>query len=106
MSNIFEIVACNIDNFTTDTPLVDNPLEVVIFPNPSNSKFTLEAGQDISGNQIAVFNLLGQRTEVRVSQLGPRKLDLDLTGNVPGVYFIRLDTGKEVISRKVSFVPW
>jgi hypothetical protein len=106
MSNIFEIVACNIDNFTTDTPLVDNPLEVLIFPNPSNSKFRLEAGQDISGNQIAVFNLLGQKTEVRIGQLGPRKLDLDLTGNVPGVYFIRLDTGKEVISRKVSFVPW
>jgi hypothetical protein len=106
MSNIFEIVACNVDNFTTDTPLVDNPLEILIFPNPSNSKFRLEAGQDISGNQVAIFNLLGQRTEVRVSQLGPRKLDLDLTGNVPGVYFIRLDTGKEVISRKVSFVPW
>jgi len=106
MANIFEIVACNIDNFTTDTPLVDNPLEVLIFPNPSNSKFTLEAGLDISENQVTVYNLLGQKTEVRVRQLGPRKLDLDLTGNVPGVYFIRLDTGNEVISRKVSFVPW
>lgn len=106
MANIFEIVACNIDNFTTDTPLVDNPLEILIFPNPSSSKFTLEAGLDILANQVAVYNLLGQKTEVRVSQLGPRKLDLDLTGNVPGVYFIRLDTGNEVVSRKVSFVPW
>ena len=106
MANIFEIVACNIDNFTTDTPLVDNPLEVLIFPNPSNSKFTLEAGQDISENQVAVYNLLGQKTEVSIGQLGPRKLDLDLTGNVPGVYFVRLDTGNEVISRKISFVPW
>ncbi|HSO88081.1 MAG TPA: T9SS type A sorting domain-containing protein, partial [Draconibacterium sp.] len=106
MANIFEIVACNIDNFTTDTPLVDNPLELLVFPNPSNSKVTVEAGQDISVNQIAVFNLLGQKTEVSIRQLGPRKLDLDLTGNVPGVYFVRLDTGKDVVSRKVSFVPW
>jgi hypothetical protein len=106
MANIFEIVACNIDNFTTDTPLVDNPLEILIFPNPSSSKFTIEAGLDILANQVAVYNLLGQKTEVRVSQLGPRKLDFDLTGNVPGVYFVRLDNGNEVISRKVSFVPW
>ncbi|HSM47067.1 MAG TPA: T9SS type A sorting domain-containing protein, partial [Draconibacterium sp.] len=106
MANIFEIVACNMDNFTTDTPLVDNPLEVLIFPNPSISKFVLEAGRDISENQVSVFNLLGQKTEVRIGKLGPRKLDLDLTGNVPGVYFVRLDTGNEVISRKISFVPW
>ncbi len=106
MANIFEIVACNIDDFSTDTPLVDNPKNILIFPNPSNSKFTLEAGQDISENQVSVFNLLGQKTEFSVRQLGPRKLDMDLTGNVPGVYFIKLDTGKEVISRKVSFVPW
>jgi hypothetical protein len=106
MSNIFEIVACNIDNYTTDTPLVDGPLEVLIFPNPSNSDFTLEAGQDISENQVSVFNMLGQKTEVRIGQLGPRKLNLDLAGNVPGVYFVTLNTGKEVISRKVSYVPW
>jgi hypothetical protein len=106
MSNIFEIVACNIDNYTTDTPLVDKPMEVLVFPNPSNSDFTLEAGQDISENQVSVFNMLGQKTEVRIGQLGPRKLNLDLAGNVPGVYFVTLNTGKEVISRKVSYVPW
>lgn len=106
MANIFEIVACNIDNFSTDTPLVDNPLDVLIFPNPSNSKFTFEAGQNISENQVAVFNLLGQKTETRMQQSGPRKLEIDLTGNVPGVYFLRFDSGLGVITRKVSFVPW
>jgi hypothetical protein len=106
MANIFEIVACNIDDFSADTPLVDNPKDILIFPNPSNSKFTLEAGQEISEDQVSVYNLLGQKAEVRIRQLGARKINLDLTGNVAGVYFVRLDTGKEVISRKVSYVPW
>jgi lysyl endopeptidase len=106
MANIFELVACNIDDFNTDTPLVDNPKDILVFPNPSNSRVTVEAGQDILYDQLAVFNLLGQRIEVNFSRLNQRKVEIDLTGNVPGVYFVRFDTGEEIISRKISFVPW
>jgi lysyl endopeptidase len=106
MSNIFELVACNIDDLNTDTPLVNNPHDILVFPNPSSSRVTVEAGQDISENQIAVFNLLGQKTEVKISRINQRKVDIDLSGNVPGVYFVRFDTGQDIISRKISFVPW
>jgi len=106
MANIFELVACNIDDFNTDTPLVNNPQDILVFPNPSNSKVTVEAGQDITNNQLAVFNLLGQKVEVKITRIAERKIDIDLTGNVPGVYFVRFDTGQDIISRKISFVPW
>lgn len=106
MANIFELVACNIDDFSTDTPLVDKPMDLLVFPNPSNSKFTMEAGQDIAENQIAVFNLLGQKVEVKINKIDSRKIDIDLTGNVPGVYFIRFSSELGVISSKISFVPW
>ena len=106
MSNIFELVACNIGSINTDTPLVENPLEILVFPNPSNSIVTLEAGQDISDTQIGLFNLLGQKIEVKITRISDRKVDIDLTGNVPGVYFVRFDTGQDIISRKISFVPW
>lgn len=106
MSNIFELVACNIDDFNTDTPLVDNPLDILVFPNPSNSTFMVEAGQDIADNQIAVFNLLGQEVKLKINKVSERKVEIDLTGNIPGVYFVRFDTGQDIISRKISFVPW
>ncbi|MCA1760322.1 MAG: T9SS type A sorting domain-containing protein, partial [Bacteroidales bacterium] len=106
MANIIELVACNIDDFSTDTPLVDKPMNIFVFPNPSNSKFTLEAGQDISENQIAVFNLLGQKVEIKISKIESRKIDIDLTGNVPGVYFIRFNSELGIVSHKISFVPW
>jgi hypothetical protein len=106
MANIFELVACNIDDLGTDTPMVDNPQDILVYPNPSRSTFRIEAGRDIPDSQIIVFNLLGQKTEIKVTRIDSRKVDIDLTGNVPGVYFVRFDTGEEIISRKISFVPW
>lgn len=106
ISNIFELVACNIGDFSTDTPLVTNPLDILVYPNPSNSRVTVEAGQDIPDNKVAVFNLLGQKTEVKITRIAARKVDIDLTGNVPGVYFVRFDAGQDNITRKISFVPW
>jgi len=106
MANIFELVACNIADFSTDTPKVDNPLDIIVFPNPSNAKVTVEAGQDIPDNKIDVFNILGQKTGIKITRIGDRKVEIDLTGNTPGVYFVRFDTGQQIISRKISFVPW
>ncbi len=106
MTNVFELVACNIDDFSTDTPLVDNPLDILVFPNPSNATVTVEAGQDIFNNQIKIFNSLGQEIDVNIHRINQRKVNVDLTGNVPGVYFVRFDSGTDIISRKISFVPW
>lgn len=106
MANIFELVACNIDDFSTDTPMVDNPNDLLVYPNPSQSVFTVEAGRDIPENGISVYNLLGQKNIIKTTRLSQRKFSIDLTGNVPGVYFVRFDTGDEIISRKISFVPW
>lgn len=106
MANIFELVACNIDDFSTDTPMVDNPGDILVYPNPSQSLFVVEAGQEIPDNAITVHNLLGQQNGIKTTRISQYKVSVDLTGNVPGVYFVRFDTGQGIISRKISFVPW
>ncbi len=106
MANIFELVACNIDDFNTDTPRIDNPLDILVFPNPSNSVVTVESGQEIPENKVTVFNLIGQEVETEITKISQYKIEISLNGNVPGVYIIRFDTGNEIISRKISFVPW
>ena len=106
MANIFELVACNFDDFNTDTPNINNPMKIYLFPNPVNSKFTLETTQDIVGNQVAVYNILGQKTEIKTNWINNHKLNIDLTGNVPGVYFVRFQAGNKFYSSKISFVPW
>lgn len=106
MANVFEVVACNIDDFGTDTPIVDNPLDIKVFPNPSNSKVTVETNQEITENKIEVFNILGQEIQLKTTKINDKKVELDLTGNIPGVYFIRMSVGEKIVSRKISFVPW
>lgn len=106
MANIFELVACNINKISVDTPLVNQPLDMTLFPNPANSSFVLEVGQDIPENSISVFNLLGQKVKVSVVKIQNRKAEIDLNGNIPGVYVVRFNYGTGIISRKVSYVPW
>lgn len=107
MANIIELVACNIDDLGTDTPHVNNPADILVFPNPVQSKFILEAGQDITSEAlIEVFNLLGQKSQFVISRVNERKMEIDLTGNIRGIYFIRFKSDSGYITHKVSFVPW
>jgi len=106
ITNVIEILACNVLKSVTDSPLVKNELEIAVYPNPTSSSFTLEAGKRIDIENVQVYNLVGQKIEALYSNLEDRKVKIDLTGNVPGVYFVRFNNGKGFVSKKISFVPW
>lgn len=106
LTNVIELLACNITEKPIDTSLVDNPREIIIYPNPTHSSFTLETGKNISLEDIQVFNLLGQEVEVHYSNLQEKKVEVNLTGNLAGVYFVRFNTGEGFVTHKLSFVPW
>jgi len=104
--NVFELVACNIDDSPSDTPIVDSPVEILVFPNPSNGILTLVAGKEIATENVSVVNLIGQNVSYKLSRINERKVEIDLAGNVPGIYFVRFNNGSNFVSKKVSFVPW
>jgi hypothetical protein len=106
ISNVIEILACNVLKSVKDTFLVDDELEIIVYPNPTNSSFTVEAGKQIELNKLQVFNLLGKEIMVGFSDYQERKVKIDLSGNVPGVYFVRFNNGKGFVTRKISYVPW
>ncbi len=102
MVSVFELIACNIDDFTSDTPKVNNPKEILLYPNPVETTFILEAGQEIKENSISVFNLIGQEVEFKISKISLRKAEIDLTGNIPGVYVVKFNGSKGNAARKIS----
>ncbi len=106
MANVVELVACNVDHLTNDTPLVEQPTEIFVFPNPSTDVFTLEMIAPLELENIAVLNSIGQTIEIKTSQINTYHVSIDLSGNAPGVYFIRLRTPDGYVSKKISFVPW
>lgn len=104
--NVFELVACNMEDTINDAPIVNNPLEIYIFPNPAQAVLTVVAGSDILEDKISVVNLIGQKVDVQITKTHQREVEINLSGNAPGVYFVRFNTGAGVVSKKVSFVPW
>jgi lysyl endopeptidase len=104
--NVFELVACNVNDFSTDKPLVDKPMDSIIYPNPAQGIFTFEAGQEIVPEKIKVFNLIGQEVNARLSKIQEKKVQIDLSGNMPGVYFVRYDSIIGNLSGKVIYSPW
>ncbi|RIH64243.1 T9SS C-terminal target domain-containing protein [Mariniphaga sediminis] len=106
IANAFELIACNVDALANDTPLVNNPTDALIYPNPAHSGFTFEAGQEIDPENIRVFNLIGQEVQAKLGNHRNKKIQIDLSGNIPGVYFVRLKTGEGMVSKKVTYMPW
>ncbi len=106
MANVFELVACNVSGMVTDTPRVVNPMDVLIYPNPAPSVFNFEAGQEFSPENISIFNLIGQQVQAKMLVVNSKKIKIDLSGNIPGVYFVRLKTASGMVSGKVSYMPW
>lgn len=106
MTNVFELLACNVDGTANDTPLVRNQMEALIYPNPAHSVFTFEAGQKIIPENLKVFNLIGQEVEAKYFSQYDKKVQIDLSGNIPGIYFVRFESESGAVTRKVTWVPW
>ncbi len=105
MVNVIELVACNY-SLITDTPIVEQPENVWLYPNPTAGALTLESDNEIDPNNISVYNLIGQAIETEVEQTDMYRVKINLSGKTPGVYFVRFSYGDSYVTRKISYVPW
>ena len=103
MVNVMELVACNVDELT-DTPVVNLPVNVWVYPNPTQSEVVVESDQELNSESISVYNLIGQKVDVPLVSDDPYRIRLNLSGNTMGVYFVRFTYGKSFVTRKISFV--
>jgi lysyl endopeptidase len=102
---VCEALACNIDSFSNDTHVVKGTVDVLCYPNPFISQVNVESGEQFEPENISVFDLLGHKVYVKVSLTSQLKARIDFSGNVPGIYVIRLKDDKRNIARKVAYSP-
>jgi len=81
-----------------------NDLSIIISPNPSNGKFTIElSNSGISNNNkfaVKIYNVLG--VQVYLSELKPlTHNEIDLSNVPKGIYFVNVYNGDKIYTRKI-----
>ena len=77
-----------------------NPEVVTVFPNPSNGKFTVTAG-NISMNAIEIYNSMGTKV-FSTSEITPLSTkEIKLYGFANGIYFINVSCGEKIYTKKI-----
>jgi len=102
--NVMELIACNYDEIT-DTPNVELPASVWLYPNPAKSEITLESDSKIKPETVSIYNVIGQEINVNFLNTETYRIQLDLSGNTQGIYFIRFKYQDSYVTRKFSLVP-
>jgi hypothetical protein len=77
----------------------DNP--VSIYPNPSSGKFEINLKSDHSNSsEIKIYDTIGK--EIYSSKESQLPLQIDLTEQPKGIYFIKIKSGNRIFSEKIA----
>jgi hypothetical protein len=79
---------------------LNKKIELNLFPNPTNSLFTIQTNEPI--NELSITNLLGSKIKDYNFLLQPTKIiQLDVTDLPAGTYFITVTTGSGTLTKKL-----
>lgn len=103
-----ELIACNIDDPSVITEFDTTLTKVRFFPNPvyGTTSLNVQTADTIEcPEDIAVYDLLGKKQDVQVTQTGTNSLSLSFTGKRPGIYLVHVEAGGRSIVGKVAYIP-
>lgn len=78
--------------------------DFALFPNPGNGIFNLQyRAKETSAITLKILNHLGQEiwSDHKGSFTGELKIQIDLSKEVPGIYLLQLQCGKELVTHKI-----
>lgn len=75
-------------------------ITATIYPNPSTGKFQIQSSKFQVG-RIDIYNMLGEKIYHDVISSGARNLQIDLSNQPDGIYFLTIKTGEATLSKKL-----
>ncbi|MDD5507418.1 MAG: PKD domain-containing protein [Bacteroidales bacterium] len=87
-----------------DVTLTSDRIE--LYPNPTTGTFTLEMNGNVKDVvQISFYNATGRRVlDIPREDVTLYRMQIDLEGNPPGVYLLRVQTEEDVIIKRIALV--
>lgn len=78
------------------------PVNITVYPNPSNGKFYLTMNNwQIEGKyDLEIYNLQGEKVYITSDLCRGTSNEIDSSDFAKGIYFIKVKTGKEAVTRK------
>ncbi|WP_224998006.1 M1 family aminopeptidase [Cesiribacter sp. SM1] len=88
------------------TPVVESQAEVMeaslkLYPNPTNTKITLEAGQELTFSEVILLDVQGRQLKLHNAK-GRRKLEISTKGLATGTYILRINTNQGIVSKRFT----
>ena len=94
---------CQVKQSTVSINEITEQVSVTIFPNPSNGIFNLEMEQfvNLKMGSIDIFNVLGEQIFQSNIQNQTSNIQINLSAQPKGIYFVNIKVGQELISKKI-----
>ncbi|MBN2893256.1 MAG: T9SS type A sorting domain-containing protein, partial [Bacteroidales bacterium] len=80
--------------------IVDISVNAKIYPNPTDGKTTIYSEQ-FTINNIEIISISGAKTEFEIIENMQDRLTIDLSGNIPGVYIVKIEGEESTIFKKI-----
>ncbi len=85
---------------------ISAPEKIKIYPNPTNSIVNIELDAAAKGKAcITLYNIFGEKLFSKDYNLDASTwLQMDMSDNSTGIYLLTIDTGKKIITRRISLI--
>jgi PKD repeat protein len=80
--------------------------DVHTYPNPTSDMMTIELGDEYFGEEIniQVYDLTGRQISLDIQDLYSNEYQISFKDQTPGIYFIKIQIGEEMITKKISVI--
>ena len=90
--------SCNLAGINTNidneiAPASGNNVSVQVFPNPiPGNSFKMHSTEQVSVNDIALYDLMGKRINMTVKAAGSNDFEISANNEISGLYFLHVNT--------------
>ncbi|MBK7889004.1 MAG: T9SS type A sorting domain-containing protein [Bacteroidetes bacterium] len=80
---------------------------ISLFPMPANGTLHIAFNKAIvESPSVVIYDMIGNRIEnISLEREATGSFTINLTGKRPGFYFIKVQTGEETFSRRITVTP-